>query len=143
MTECTSGGYDQLDTSAETIEQELRPAICERGQTDRLMDNYSIDGCTCYTSIIQRDPLFANDLVICEESRLEVEQLDSWREVLEGNGLRISRKETVYLSPAGSSEEVCLAGEPAAILCTNTFKNLEKLPNGWTDWHHIWYTSAH
>ena len=59
------------------------------------MDNYSIDGCTCYTSRIQRDPLFANDLVICDESRLEVEQLDNWREVLEGNGLRISRKETV------------------------------------------------
>ena len=48
---------------------------------------------------IQRDPpwamLFADDLVICEETRLEVEQqLDSWREVLEGNGLRISRKKT-------------------------------------------------
>ena len=41
-------------------------------------------------SSIQRDPpwamLFADDLVLCEESRLEVEQqLDSWREVLEGN----------------------------------------------------------
>ena len=47
-------------------------------------------------STIQRDPpwamLFADDLVICEETRLEVEQqLDSWREVLEGNGLTISR----------------------------------------------------
>ena len=21
-------------------------------------------------------------------------------------------------------------------------KSLENLPNGWTDWHHIWYTSA-
>ena len=42
------------------------------------------------TSSIQRDPpwamLFADDLVICEESRLEVkQQLDSWREVLEEN----------------------------------------------------------
>ena len=39
---------------------------------------------------IQRDPpwamRYADDLVICEESRLEVEQqLDRWREVLDGN----------------------------------------------------------
>ena len=31
---CTSGGYDQLETSPETVEQELRPGVCERGQTD-------------------------------------------------------------------------------------------------------------
>ena len=76
-------------------------------------------------STIQRDPpwamLFADDLVICEETRLNVEQqLDSWREVLEGNGLIIIRKKTEYLRPAGSSEEVCLAGVP--IPCTSSFK---------------------
>ena len=36
MTGCTSGGYDQFETSPEAIEQELRPA-------DRLMANYGID----------------------------------------------------------------------------------------------------
>ena len=65
-------------------------------------------------SSIQRYPprtiIFADDLVICEESRLE-QQLERWREVLEENGLRISRKKT-ELRPAGSSEEVCLAGVP-------------------------------
>ena len=60
-------------------------------------------------SSIQRDPpwamLFADDLVICEESRLEVEQqLHRWREVLEENGLILSRKKTEYLRPAVSSE---------------------------------------
>ena len=35
--------YEQLETSPETIEQELRPAVCERRQTDRLNENYSID----------------------------------------------------------------------------------------------------
>ena len=42
VTGCTSGGYDQLDleTSPETIEHELRPAVCERRQTD--LENYSI-----------------------------------------------------------------------------------------------------
>ena len=34
MTGCTSGAYDQLETSPELIEQELRPAVCERRQTD-------------------------------------------------------------------------------------------------------------
>ena len=39
----TSVGYDQFETSPEAIEQELRPAICERRPTDRLKANYSID----------------------------------------------------------------------------------------------------
>ena len=30
VTGCTSGGYDQFETFPETIEQELRPAVCER-----------------------------------------------------------------------------------------------------------------
>ena len=40
MIGCTSGGYDQLDTSPEAIEQELRPAVCENRQ---IKANYSID----------------------------------------------------------------------------------------------------
>ena len=32
LTGCTSGGYDQLETSPEAIEQELRPAVCEHRQ---------------------------------------------------------------------------------------------------------------
>ena len=69
-------------------------------------------------STIQRDPpramLYVDDLVICEEIRLEVEQqLDSWRDVLEGNGLIISRKKTEYLRPAG-----------VPIPCTSSFKYL-------------------
>ena len=43
MRGCTSVGYDQFETSPEAIEQELRPAVCERRQTDRLKANYSID----------------------------------------------------------------------------------------------------
>ena len=34
--------YEQLETSPETIEQEMRHAVCEqRRQTDRLKENYS------------------------------------------------------------------------------------------------------
>ena len=39
----TSVGYDQFETSPKAIEQELRPAVCERRLTDRLKTNYSID----------------------------------------------------------------------------------------------------
>ena len=43
MTGCTARRYDQFETSPEAIEQELRPAVCERRQTDRLKANFSID----------------------------------------------------------------------------------------------------
>ncbi len=36
MTGCTVTRYEQLETSPETIEQELRPAVCEHRQTDRV-----------------------------------------------------------------------------------------------------------
>ena len=52
MTGCTSGGYDQFETSPEAIEQELRPAVCER---DRLMANYSIDDPIFHTHIVHID----------------------------------------------------------------------------------------
>ena len=42
--------------------------------------------------------LFADDLVICEHSREEVElQLERWRETFESHGLRVSRGKTEYM----------------------------------------------
>ena len=38
--------YEQLETFPETIEQELRPAVCEHRQTDIKDNNYSIDAVT-------------------------------------------------------------------------------------------------
>ena len=43
MTGYTVRRCEQLETFPETIEPELRPAVCERRQTDRLKENYSID----------------------------------------------------------------------------------------------------
>ena len=41
---------------------------------------------------------FADDLVICEHSRAEVEmQLERWRETFESHGLRVSRGKTEYM----------------------------------------------
>ena len=34
VTGCTVSRYEQFETSLEKIEQELRPAVCERRQTD-------------------------------------------------------------------------------------------------------------
>ena len=46
MTGCTVRRYEQSETSPETIEQELRPAVCKHRLTDRLKENYSIDSKT-------------------------------------------------------------------------------------------------
>ena len=35
--------YEQFETSPETIEQELRPAVCEQTATVRFKENYSLD----------------------------------------------------------------------------------------------------
>ena len=43
MTGYTVRRYEQLDTFPETIEQELRPAVCERRETDRFKENSIID----------------------------------------------------------------------------------------------------
>ena len=42
--------------------------------------------------------LFADDIVICEETREEVEQrLEFWRYALERRGMKVSRSKTEYL----------------------------------------------
>ena len=54
------------------------------------------------THKVRREPtwtmLFADDIVICEETREEVEQrLESWRCALERRGMKVSRSKTEYL----------------------------------------------
>ena len=36
----------------------------------------------------------------------------------------------------------CDLGGTWGVLGGQKFKNLEKLPNGWTDWHQIWHTCS-
>ena len=55
------------------------------------------------TDEVKREPpwtmLFADDIVICEEAREEVERRqESWRYALERRGMKVSRSKTEYLS---------------------------------------------
>ena len=50
--------------------------------------------------------VFADDIVICEETREEVERkLESWRYALERRGMKVSRSKTKYLCINGGNNE--------------------------------------
>ena len=61
------------------------------------------------TDEIRRQPtwtmLFANNIVICKETREEMEQrLECWRYVLERRGIKVSRLKTEYLCINGGND---------------------------------------
>ena len=61
------------------------------------------------TDKVSREPpwtmLFADDIVICEETREEVEQrLESWRYALKRRGMKVSRSKTEYLCINGGND---------------------------------------
>ena len=63
------------------------------------------------TESIGTDPpnamLFADDLVICEDTRDKAEyQLERWRDVLERHGLNVSWQKTEYMSPSNTNDAV-------------------------------------
>ena len=50
--------------------------------------------------------LFADDIVICEETREEVDRrLESWRCALERRGVKVSRSKTKYLCINGGNDD--------------------------------------
>ena len=56
--------------------------------------------------------LFADNLVICEHSRAEVElQLERWRETFESHGLRVSRGKTEYMSCPERDQTIYIQGK--------------------------------
>ena len=61
------------------------------------------------TDKVRREPpwtmLFADDIVICEETRDQVEKrLESWRYALERKGMKVSRSKTEYLCINGGND---------------------------------------
>ena len=59
---------------------------------------------------VRREPswtkLFADDIVICEETREELKRrLESWRYALERRGMKVSRSKTEYLCINGGNDD--------------------------------------
>ena len=62
------------------------------------------------TDVVRREPLwtmlFADDILICEETREEVVQrLESWRYALVRRGMKVSRSKTEYLCINGGNDK--------------------------------------
>ena len=81
------------------------------------------------TDEVRREPpwtmLFADDIVICEETREEVEQrLESWEYALERRGMKVSRSKTEYLCINGGNDNETVKMEDTKVPKIKEFKCL-------------------
>ena len=68
--------------------------------------------------------LFADDIVICEKTREEVEQRESWRYALERRGMKVSRSKTEYLCINGENDNETVKMEDTKMPRVKEFKYL-------------------
>ena len=69
--------------------------------------------------------LFADDIVICKETRKEVEQrLESWRYALKRRGMKVSRSKTEYLCINGGNDDETVKMEDTKVPRVKEFKYL-------------------
>ena len=69
--------------------------------------------------------LFADDIVICEETRDEVERrLESWKYALEGRGMKVSRSKTEYLCINEGNDDKTVKMEDIKVPRVKEFKYL-------------------
>ena len=69
--------------------------------------------------------LFAYDIVICEETRKEVERrLECWRYALERRGMKVSRSKTKYLCINGRNDKETVKMEDTKVPRVKEFKYL-------------------
>ena len=69
--------------------------------------------------------LFADDIVICEETREEVERrLESWSYALERRGMKVSRSKTEYLCINEGNDDETVKMEDAKVPRVREFKYL-------------------
>ena len=81
------------------------------------------------TDEVRREPpwtmLFADDIVICEETRKEVEQrLEFWKYALERRGMKVSRSKTKYLCINRGNNNETVKIEDAKVPRVKEFKYL-------------------
>ena len=97
--------------------------------------------------------LFANDIVICKQTREEVERrLESWRYALERRGMKISRSKTEYLCINGGNDDETVKMEDTKVPRVKEFKYLgstvqesggcerevkKRVQAGWKEWRKL------
>ena len=97
--------------------------------------------------------LFADDIVICEETREEVERrLESWKYALERRGMKVSRSKTKYLCINGGNDDETVKMEDAKVPRVKEFKYLgstvqesggyerevkKRVQAGWNGWRRV------
>ena len=97
--------------------------------------------------------LFADDIVICEETRKEVERrLESWKYALERRGMKVSRSKTEYLCINGGNDDETVKMEDAKVPRVKEFKYLgptvqesggcerevkKRVQAGWNGWRRV------
>ena len=109
------------------------------------------------TDEVRREPpwtmLFADDIVICEETRKKVERrLESWRYALERTGMKVSRSKTKYLCINGGNDDETVKMEDAKVPRVKEFKYLgstmqesggcerevkKRVQAGWNGWRKV------
>ena len=97
--------------------------------------------------------MFADDIVICEETREEVEQrLESWNYALERRGMKVSRSKIEYLCINGGNDDETVKMEDTKVPRVKEFKYLgstvqesggcerevkKRVQAGWNGWRRV------
>ena len=109
------------------------------------------------TDEVRREPpltmLFADDVVICEETREEVERrLECWKYALERRGLKVSRSKIEYLCVNGENDDKTVKTENTKVPKVKEFEYLgstvqengscerevkKRVQAGWNGWRKV------
>ena len=97
--------------------------------------------------------LFADDIVICEETREEVERrLKCWRYALERRRMEVSRSKTKYLCINGGNDDETVKMDDTKVARVKEFKYLgsimqesgscerevkKRVQPGWNEWRRV------